>query len=107
MILIAAGCAQHEQQQAKFDETLWTPGYTGSAVAGSSVASQTSGTISDSAQPSAAYSIITPTNANINVEDGVLARDVQHSLAGDPALVTLLPAIQITATNGTVSLAAV
>jgi osmotically-inducible protein OsmY len=109
LILIAAGCAHDEQRQARFDESispLYSTASGASSTPGSGVSSGSqSGSYASS--PSASYSTTGKASTqSTSVEDGVLARQVQQSLAQDPTVVALLPSVQITAnaSSGTVVL---
>jgi osmotically-inducible protein OsmY len=106
LLLLAAGCAHHERQTARYDENLNSRHY--GAMPANSGSSATSSTTETTAAPSSSATI--PSTSAVGDQgvlteaDGQLISKVQQAMNKDASLVPLTSSIQITAQNGTVTL---
>ncbi|MGN6643001.1 MAG: BON domain-containing protein [Verrucomicrobiota bacterium] len=88
-ILAVVGCAHHDQQQARFDDTLYTPAFASQAA--------------PPVYPSATALGFPNSNA-ANSEDSALVSRVTQALIEDSNTAPLLPTLNISADNGVVTL---
>jgi len=111
LLSLAAGCAHHERQTARYDENLNSRHYgTLPANSGSSVTSRAAETAPSTftAIPSTSQNITANTaigdQTGLSEADQQLISKVQRTMNNDTSLVPLASNIQITAKNGSVTL---
>jgi osmotically-inducible protein OsmY len=100
-LLLVAGCA-HEERQARYSEV--PPGYDASGTSSSTTYQQTGR--STDAQSSVNSSSTTPSTGlqGQTQNDRALVAQVQQNLSQDNTVSAIMPRVQITAQNGTVTL---
>ena len=115
LLFLAAGCAHHERQTARYDENMNSRHYgampsEGSVSTANAPGSPSASTSSTTPSTSLQTSESVPSNTAIGPEGGLSDSDrqliskVQRAMNNDTSLIPLSSSIEITAQNGTVTL---